>query len=97
VTMVGAMLLIAGTPLPTLAAAYGIVFSLAAIAAYTSPYRRARLLVFLDPWKDPTGNGLQNVQALISVGSGRRRRPDCRERRGAGAGVRRPHDPLRRP
>ena len=35
-----------------------------------SPYRRARLLVFLDPWKDPTGNGLQNVQALISVGSG---------------------------
>ena len=70
VTMVGAMLLIAGTPLPTLAAAYGIVFSLAAIAAYTSPYRRARLLVFLDPWKDPTGNGLQNVQALISVGSG---------------------------
>ena len=70
VTMVGAMLLIAGTPLPTLAAAYGIVFTLAAIAAYTSPYRRARLLVFLDPWKDPTGNGLQNVQALISVGSG---------------------------
>jgi cell division protein FtsW len=26
--------------------------------------------VFLDPWKDPTNNGLQNVQALISVGSG---------------------------
>jgi cell division protein FtsW len=70
VTMVGAMLLIAGTPLPTLAAAYGIVFTLASVAAYASPYRRARLLVFLDPWKDPTGNGLQNVQALISVGSG---------------------------
>jgi cell division protein FtsW len=70
VTMVGAMLLIAGTPLPTLAAAYGIVFALATVAAYASPYRRARLLVFLDPWKDPTGNGLQNVQALISVGSG---------------------------
>ena len=29
VTMVGAMLLVAGTPLPTLAAAYGIVFALA--------------------------------------------------------------------
>jgi cell division protein FtsW len=70
VVMVGAMLLVAGTPLPTLATAYGLVFALASIAAWFSPYRRARLLVFLDPWKDPTGNGLQNVQALISVGSG---------------------------
>ena len=70
VVMIGAMLLVAGTPLPTLATAYGIVFSLAAIAAWVSPYRRARLLVFLDPWKDPTNDGLQNVQALISLGSG---------------------------
>jgi cell division protein FtsW len=70
VVMVGAMLLVAGIPLPTLASAYGIVFGLAAIASWVSPYRRARLLVFLDPWKDPTNNGLQNVQALISLGSG---------------------------
>ena len=70
VTMVGAMLLVTGTPLPTLATVYGIVFSLAALAAWASPYRRARLLVFLDPWKDPSNNGLQNVQALISLGSG---------------------------
>jgi cell division protein FtsW len=70
VVMVGAMLLVAGTPLPTLASAYAIVFALAAVAAWTSPYRRARLLVFLDPWKDPQNDGLQNVQALISFGSG---------------------------
>jgi cell division protein FtsW len=70
VTMVGAMLLVTGTPLPTLATVYGIVFSLAALAAWVSPYRRARLLVFLNPWKDPSNNGLQNVQALISLGSG---------------------------
>ncbi|HEX3224805.1 MAG TPA: putative lipid II flippase FtsW [Gaiellaceae bacterium] len=70
VVMVGAMLLVAGTPLPTLAGAYGIVFGLAALASWLSPYRRARLLVFLNPWKDPTNNGLQNVQALISLGSG---------------------------
>ena len=37
---------------------------------WSSPYRRDRLLTFLDPWKDPTGAGLQNVQALISLGSG---------------------------
>jgi cell division protein FtsW len=70
VIMVGAMLLVSGTRLPTLATAYGLVFALGAIAAWSSPYRRARLLIFLDPWKDPSNNGLQNVQALISVGSG---------------------------
>lgn len=68
--VVGAILLVSGTRLQLLAAAYGLVFALAAIAAWSSPYRRDRLLTFLDPWKDPTGAGLQNVQALISLGSG---------------------------
>ncbi|HLY86564.1 MAG TPA: putative lipid II flippase FtsW [Gaiellaceae bacterium] len=67
---VGAILLVSGTRLTLLGLAYSLVFGLAAIAAWTSPYRRDRLLTFLDPWKDPTGAGLQNVQALISVGSG---------------------------
>jgi cell division protein FtsW len=68
--VVGAILLVSGTRARLLATAYGIVFGLAAIAAWSSPYRRDRLLTFLDPWKDPTGSGLQNVQALISFGSG---------------------------
>ena len=68
--VVGAILLVSGTRVRLLASAYGIVFALAAIAAWSSPYRRDRLLTFLDPWKDPTGAGLQNVQALISFGSG---------------------------
>jgi cell division protein FtsW len=68
--VVGAILLVSGTRLPLLASAYSLVFGLAAIAAWSSPYRRDRLLTFLDPWKDPTGAGLQNVQALISLGSG---------------------------
>ncbi|HEY5059455.1 MAG TPA: putative lipid II flippase FtsW [Gaiellaceae bacterium] len=70
VVMVGAMLLVAGTPLPTLVVAATVVTSLGAIAAWASPYRRARLFTFLDPWKDPLGAGLQNVQAQISIGSG---------------------------
>ena len=68
--VVGAILLVSGTRLSLLASAYALVFGLAAIAAWSSPYRRDRLLTFLDPWKDPTGAGLQNVQALISLGSG---------------------------
>ena len=70
VVMVGAMLLVAGTPLPTLASAYAIVIVLGTFAAWSSPYRRARLFTFLDPWKDPSNAGLQNVQAQISLGSG---------------------------
>ena len=70
VVMVGAMLLVSGTPLPTLTAAYLVVFGLGGIAAWASPYRRARLFTFLDPWKDQLGAGLQNVQAQISIGSG---------------------------
>jgi cell division protein FtsW len=68
--VVGAILLVSGTRLPLLGSAYALVFGLVAIAAWSSPYRRDRLLTFLDPWKDPTGAGLQNVQALISMGSG---------------------------
>jgi cell division protein FtsW len=70
VVMVGAVLLVSGTPLPTLTTGYGIVFGLGAVAAWSSPYRRARIFTFLDPWKDPLGAGLQNVQAQISLGSG---------------------------
>ena len=70
VVMIGAVLLVSGTPLPTLVAAYLLVFGAGGIAAWSSPYRRARLFTFLDPWKDPLGAGLQNVQAQISIGSG---------------------------
>ncbi len=68
--VVGAILLVSGTRMTLLVTAYGIVIALAGIAVWAEPYRRARLLTFLDPWKDPTGAGLQNVQALISLGSG---------------------------
>jgi cell division protein FtsW len=34
------------------------------------PYRRQRLLSFLDPWQDPLGGGYQIVQSLIAVVTG---------------------------
>ncbi len=70
VVMVAAILLISGTPLPTLGSGLAIVATLGAIASWSSPYRRARLFTFIDPWHDPLGAGLQNVQAQISLGSG---------------------------
>jgi len=33
-------------------------------------YRRARLLSFLDPWKDPLDSGFHIIQSLLALGSG---------------------------
>ncbi|MGZ4417060.1 MAG: putative lipid II flippase FtsW [Gaiellaceae bacterium] len=65
-----AVLLISGTPVPTLAAGTGIAVALGLVAIWFEPYRRARIFSFIDPWKDPQGAGFQTVQALISFGSG---------------------------
>jgi cell division protein FtsW len=40
------------------------------ILALIEPYRRARLMSFVDPWKDAGGAGFQSVQAMIAMGSG---------------------------
>jgi cell division protein FtsW len=45
-------------------------FVLAAGAIWASPYRRSRLLSFLDPWENPQGVSYQLVQSLIALGSG---------------------------
>ena len=43
---------------------------LALIVAVASPYRRARLLSFIDPSAHSSGSGYQVVQSLIGLGSG---------------------------
>jgi cell division protein FtsW len=70
VVMVGALLLVSGTPPRTLAAAAGVITALGAIAIWLEPYRRARLFSFVDPWRDAQGAGFQTVQAMIGLGSG---------------------------
>lgn len=40
--------------------------------AIASPYRFARLLVFLDPWSDPYGDGYQATLAIMAFASGAR-------------------------
>jgi cell division protein FtsW len=53
-------------------------FAYAALAAapvlywmlFRVPWRRARMLAFLDPWKDPQGSGFHTIQSLIAVGTG---------------------------
>jgi cell division protein FtsW len=68
--MVAAMLVVAGTPLPALAGVGSMSLAVIALAIWLEPYRRTRLLSFLDPWSDPQGAGFQTVQAMIALGSG---------------------------
>jgi len=41
-----------------------------ALLAVTSPYRRARLGAWLDPFSDPEASGYQSIQSLVGVSSG---------------------------
>jgi cell division protein FtsW len=44
---------------------------LAGLSISIKEYQRKRVLSFLNPWADPTGDGYQLVQSLLAVGSGR--------------------------
>ena len=70
VILVAAIVVVSGTPLRVLAGAAGITVALVLAASWIEPYRRARLLTFLNPWDDAQGAGFQSVQALIALGSG---------------------------
>ena len=68
--MVGAVLLVAGTRISTLLGAGVAGIALVAAAIWLEPYRRERILSFLDPWQDPENAGFQSVQAMLALGSG---------------------------
>lgn len=40
------------------------------ILIFSVPYRRTRILTFLNPWLDPKGSGFQIIQSQIALGSG---------------------------
>jgi len=40
------------------------------VLLWRTPFRRKRILAFLDPWKDPQGTGFQIIQSFIALGSG---------------------------
>lgn len=43
---------------------------LVSLLILAAPYRRERILAFLNPWADPLGAGYQAIQSLIAVGAG---------------------------
>jgi cell division protein FtsW len=61
---------VAGTPIGQLAGWASCSLAAAVALALAEPYRRARVLTFLDPWADPMDKGYQNIQSLVGLGSG---------------------------
>lgn len=64
------MLMVAGARLRHLGGIVGVAAFLAIVGIMAEPYRRARILSFIDPWSDPDGVGFQSVQAQIALGTG---------------------------
>jgi cell division protein FtsW len=65
-----ALLLAAGARIRHLATIGGALAGAALVLAMIEPYRRERLMSFLDPWNDAGDTGFQGVQAMIAIGSG---------------------------
>ncbi|MDR3650567.1 MAG: putative lipid II flippase FtsW [Acidimicrobiales bacterium] len=59
-----------GVPLRPVLKAVGVTAGIGLIAGLAEPYRRARLLSFLDPFAHAKGSGYQVVQSLVGLGSG---------------------------
>jgi cell division protein FtsW len=70
VVMLGGVLVVSGVPARLMATAGSICGGLVLAAAWFEPYRRERLLSFLNPWDDAQGTGYQIIQAMIGMGSG---------------------------
>jgi cell division protein FtsW len=64
------MLFVAGAPMRYVVPLGAAGAAMAMLAALSEDYRRARILAFLDPWKDPLNTGYQTIQSLIALGSG---------------------------
>ena len=64
------MVFAAGVSYVYIAGAAVTLLPLIAVLVIAFPYRRQRLMAFLNPWDDPLGSGFQIIQSLIAVGTG---------------------------
>ncbi len=65
-----AMLFLGGVPLRSLLKVVGTFVALALVAGVIDPYRRDRIVSFLNPGAHASGTGYQVWQSLIGLGSG---------------------------
>ena len=68
--IVGVMVFTAGLSYRYLVSSMLAMMPILYFVLASAPYRRQRLLSFLDPWHDPLDSGFQVIQSLIAVGTG---------------------------
>lgn len=64
------MLLISGVKVSYLLSLALLSLPALYVLVFSVPYRRMRILAFLNPWADPKGSGFQIIQSQIALGSG---------------------------
>jgi cell division protein FtsW len=64
------MLFLAGGKVSHLAGIAFLSIPLLYILIFSVPYRRMRIMAFLNPWLDPKGSGFQIIQSNVALGSG---------------------------
>ncbi|HOM28901.1 MAG TPA: putative lipid II flippase FtsW [Deltaproteobacteria bacterium] len=64
------MLVMGGMPLKHLLVLCGTVLPLGLVGLLWEPYRRVRIITFLDPWKDMLGSGYQIIQSMVAFANG---------------------------
>ena len=68
--LAGLVLIVYGTRLLYVMFAVAAMLPVAHHVILGTPYRRERIMTFLNPWKEPLDAGYQLIQSKISVGSG---------------------------
>ncbi len=68
--ILGAVLIVGGVRGKHLAMIGAAAVTMVTLFALLVPWRRARMLSFLDPWHDKSNTGYQVTQSLIALGSG---------------------------
>ena len=64
------VLFVSGARLKDFAVILPVLFAGAVFFIFSEPYRKARLLNFINPWQDPAGDGYQLIQSFLALGSG---------------------------
>jgi cell division protein FtsW len=64
------MLFIAGVRMSYLFSLVLISIPALYVLIFNVPYRRMRIMAFLNPWLDPKGSGFQIIQSQVALGSG---------------------------
>ena len=70
VVLVMTLLFVAGTRPAYLLASILAAVPVLYVLLFSVPYRRSRIMAFLNPWADPKGTGFQIIQSQIALGSG---------------------------